>query len=61
MSTLGAVHVSAFECLHNIFLPVSASPNAELAADEDAGHGMWSEIWALSKVRLEIDPGQELK
>lgn len=61
-SALGAVHVSAFECLNNIFLSLSASPNAELAADEDAGHGIWSEIWAaLSKIGLEIGPGQELK
>jgi len=61
-SVLGAIHVSAFECLNNIFLSLSTSPNAELAADEVAGRGVWSEIWAaLSKVGLDIAPGQELK
>jgi len=54
--------VSAFECLNNLFLSLSASPNAELVADEDAKRGVWSEIWtALSKVGLDIAPGQERK
>ena len=61
-SALGAIHVSAFECLNNIFLSLSASPNAELAADESAGRSVWSAVWtALSKVGLEIGPGPAYK
>lgn len=61
-SALSAIHVSAFECLNNLFLSLSAPPNAELAADEDAGRSIWSEIWAaLSKVGLDVAPGQERK
>ncbi|KAG8219606.1 ARM repeat-containing protein [Butyriboletus roseoflavus] len=61
-SALNAIHASAFECLNNLFLSLSASPNAELAADEDAGRSIWSEIWAaLFKVGLEVAPGQERK
>lgn len=61
-SALGAIHVSAFECLNNLFLSLSATPNAGLVADEVAKHGVWSEIWAaLSKVGLDIAPGQERK
>jgi len=54
--------VSAFECLNNLFLSLSAAPSAELAADEDAGRGVWSEIWAaLYRVGLDVAPGQERK
>ncbi|KAF8560138.1 ARM repeat-containing protein [Imleria badia] len=61
-SALSAIHVSAFECLNNLFLSLSTSPNAELAADEDTGRDVWSEMWAaLSKVGLDIAPGQERK
>ncbi|KAH0838109.1 ARM repeat-containing protein [Lanmaoa asiatica] len=61
-SALSAIHVSAFECLNNLFLSLSASPNAQLAADEDTGRAVWSETWAaLSKVGLDIVPGQERK
>lgn len=61
-SALGAIHASAFECLNNIFLSLSASPNVALVADEDAGRSVWFEIWtALSKVGLDIAPGQERK
>lgn len=61
-SALSAIHVNAFECLNNVFLSFSASPNAALAADEDAGRGVWSEIWAaLLKVGLDTAPGQERK
>jgi len=61
-SALGAIHASAFECLNNIFLSFSASPNVELAADESAGRDVWSAIWtALSKVGPDIGPGQACK
>lgn len=61
-SVLSAIHVSAFECLSNIFLALSASPSAEIAADENAGCGVWSAIWAaLSKVGVDFAPGQERK
>ena len=61
-SALSAIHVSAFECLNNLFLSLSTSPNAELTADEDTGRYVWSEMWAaLSQVGLDIAPGQERK
>ncbi|KIJ21986.1 hypothetical protein PAXINDRAFT_124380 [Paxillus involutus ATCC 200175] len=61
-SALSAIHVSAFECLNNIFLSLSTSPNPELATKEDAGRGVWAEIWtALSKLGLDIARGQERK
>ena len=61
-SALSAIHVSAFECLNNLFLSLSAAPSAELVADEDAGCGVWSEIWAaLYRVGLDVAPGQERK
>ncbi|KAF9245889.1 ARM repeat-containing protein [Melanogaster broomeanus] len=61
-SALGAIHVSAFECLNNIFLSLSTSPNLELTAKEDAGRGVWAELWiALAKVGIDIAPGQERK
>ncbi|KAF8140491.1 ARM repeat-containing protein [Boletus edulis] len=61
-SALSAIHVSAFECLNNLFLSLSTSPNPELGADVNTGGDVWSEIWAaLSKVGLDIAPGQECK
>ncbi|KAF9225574.1 ARM repeat-containing protein [Gyrodon lividus] len=61
-SALSAIHVSAFECLNNIFLSLSTSPNLELISKEDAGRGVWTEIWtALSKLGLDIARGQERK
>lgn len=61
-SALSAIHVSALECLNNIFLSLSASPNVELATDESAGRSVWTGIWAaLSKVGPDIAPGQERK
>ncbi|KIK99485.1 hypothetical protein PAXRUDRAFT_787973 [Paxillus rubicundulus Ve08.2h10] len=61
-SALSAIHVSAFECLNNIFLSLSTSPNSELAANENAGRGVWAEIWTvLSKLGLDIAQGQERK
>lgn len=60
-SALSAIHVSAFECLNNIFLSNSAFPDVERDAD-DAGPLFWSKTWAaLSKVGVDIAPGQERK
>lgn len=61
-SVLSAIHACAFGCLNNIFLSLSTCTNAELAGDENAGRSVWSEIWAaLSKIGVDIAPGQERK
>lgn len=60
-SALSAIHVSAFECLNNMFLSLATRPHS-MAADESTGLAIWGEIWAsLSKVGLDISPGQERK
>ncbi|KAL4070726.1 ARM repeat-containing protein [Scleroderma citrinum] len=61
-SVLSAVHVSAFECLNNMFLSLAAHPQSPLTADDSTGRAIWGETWAsLSKVGLDISPGQERK
>ena len=59
-SALSAIHVSAFECLNNIFLSKEALPNTVLFADYVPY--FWSTTWkTLFKVGLDIAPGQERK
>lgn len=61
-SALSALHVSAFECLNNIFLSLAAHPHSERCADDSAAQTIWSEIWtSLSKVGVDIAVGQEQK
>lgn len=61
-SVLSAIHVSALECLNNIFLSLSASPNSGLAAASASGKQLWDSVWAaLGSVGTEITRGQERK
>ncbi|KAF5385007.1 hypothetical protein D9615_001213 [Tricholomella constricta] len=59
-SALSAIHISALECLNNIFLSLATSPNPSVSADHDAGRKVWDEIWsALAVVGTETGLGQE--
>ncbi|KAG1810178.1 ARM repeat-containing protein [Suillus plorans] len=61
-SVLSAIHVSALECLNNIFLSLSASPSSGLAAASTSGKQIWDGVWAaLGSVGTEITRGQERK
>lgn len=61
-SVLSAIHVSALECLNNIFLSLSASPSSGLAAASGSGKHIWDSVWAaLGSVGTEIARGQERK
>lgn len=61
-SALSAIHASAFECLNNMFLALATHSHPSITADESTGLTIWGEIWAsLSKVGLDISPGQERK
>ncbi|KIK48359.1 hypothetical protein CY34DRAFT_798177 [Suillus luteus UH-Slu-Lm8-n1] len=61
-SVLSAIHVSALECLNNIFLSLSASPSPGLAAASASGKHIWDSVWAaLGSVGTEIARGQERK
>lgn len=59
-SALSAIHVGALECLNNIFLSLSTTPNPNVASDGDSGRKVWDEVWAaLTAVGVETGPGQE--
>lgn len=59
-SALSAIHVSALECLSNIFLSLSRSPNPSITADSVGGLKIWNDIWsALAAVGTEGGLGQE--
>ncbi|KAF9469766.1 armadillo-type protein [Collybia nuda] len=59
-SALSAIHISALECLNNIFLSLATSPNPSVSADKNSGMKLWVDIWsALAAVGTETGPGQE--
>jgi hypothetical protein len=59
-SVLSAIHVGALECLNNIFLSLSTSPNPSISTDTDGGLKVWNAIWsALEIVGTEGGLGQE--
>lgn len=59
-SALSAIHISALECLNNVFLSLATSPNPSVSADKDSGRKVWADIWsALAAVGIETGPGQE--
>ncbi|KAF5366940.1 hypothetical protein D9757_010836 [Collybiopsis confluens] len=59
-SALSAIHISALECLNNIFLSLAASPSPAVSADLEAGSKVWNEVWnALGVVGTELGLGQE--
>jgi len=63
-SALSAIHVSALECLSNIFLsllPGSSEKSHIPNLDANSGRNVWEEVWrALGAVGTNVDkPGQE--
>ncbi|KAF9531883.1 armadillo-type protein [Crepidotus variabilis] len=59
-SALSSVHISALECLNNIFLSLTTTPNPSVAADVNAGLTVWNGVWtALGLVGTQTGPGQE--
>ncbi|KIM47544.1 hypothetical protein M413DRAFT_62872 [Hebeloma cylindrosporum] len=59
-SALSAVHISALECLNNVFLSLTASPNPAISSDVNSGLTVWNGIWsALSLVGTQTGLGQE--
>ncbi|TFK77473.1 ARM repeat-containing protein [Pluteus cervinus] len=59
-SALSAIHISALECLNNIFLSLGTSQNPAIAGDKESGQKIWNDVWtALSLVGTEAGPGQE--
>lgn len=66
-SVLSSIHISALECLNNIFLSLAAlsrsqnSSHAVIEKDIASGPKVWNEIWnALTVVGTETEgPGQE--
>ncbi|KAH7914731.1 ARM repeat-containing protein [Hygrophoropsis aurantiaca] len=61
-SVLSAIHISALECLNNIFLSLSASSIRDLKVDVASGRRIWEQLWgALGNVGIQIERGQEKK
>ncbi|RDB28844.1 hypothetical protein Hypma_015922 [Hypsizygus marmoreus] len=59
-SALSAIHISALECLNNVFLSLTTTPNPSVSADHASGRKVWDDIWAaLSVVGTETGLGQE--
>lgn len=59
-SALSAVHISALECLNNVFLSLTTSPNPSVTSDVKSGIDVWNRIWAaLALVGTETGLGQE--
>lgn len=59
-SALSAVHISALECLNNVFLSLASSRKPEVAADVASGAKIWNDVWsALAAVGTQTGLGQE--
>ncbi|CAA7264820.1 unnamed protein product [Cyclocybe aegerita] len=59
-SALSAVHIGALECLNNIFLSLTTSPNPKIASDANSGLIVWNGIWsALGLIGTQTGLGQE--
>lgn len=59
-TALSAIHISAMECLNNIFLSLATSPSPTVSADAEGGRKVWNEVWAsLGVVGTELGLGQE--
>ena len=59
-SALSAVHISALECLNNIFLSLANSPITSISKDVESGAAVWNSLWtALSLVGTQTGLGQE--
>lgn len=60
-SALSAIHVSALECLNNVFLSMTSLGSTRLSLDPEIGKKVWDDLWlALTAVGAEFGgPGQE--
>ncbi|KAL0581074.1 hypothetical protein V5O48_000967 [Marasmius crinis-equi] len=59
-SALSAIHISAMECLNNIFLSLASSPSPVVQADEEGGRKVWNDVWSvLGVIGTESGLGQE--
>lgn len=59
-SALSAIHISALECLNNVFLSLATTLNPSVSSDHNSGRQVWNEIWsALAVVGIETGLGQE--
>ncbi|TFK26788.1 ARM repeat-containing protein [Coprinopsis marcescibilis] len=59
-SALGGIHVSALECLNNIFLSLAMSKNEAVSKDVQNGASIWNSIWSgLELVGTQTGLGQE--
>lgn len=56
-SAISAIHISALECLNNLFFSLATSG---FAANGNVGQNVWNDIWnALGLVGTETGPGQD--
>jgi len=59
-SALSALHIAALECLNNIFLSLTPTPNPGVVSDVKSGLMVWNGVWsALSLVGSQTGLGQE--
>ena len=60
-SALSALHISALECLNNVFLSLTTSQDLSISSDASSGRTVWDGIWsALSLIgRQTMGLGQE--
>ena len=59
-SALSALHISALECLNNIFLSLTTSKHLSIFSDASSGRTVWDGIWsALSLIGTQTGLGQE--
>ena len=59
-SALSALHISALECLNNVFLSLTTSQNLSISSDASSGRTVWDSLWsALSLIGTQTGLGQE--
>ena len=59
-SALSAIHISALECLNNLFLSLATLQKSTVSSDKQAGLTVWNGVWsALKLVGTDTGPGQE--
>lgn len=59
-SVLSAIHISALECMNNIFLSLATLSDTNLNAEKENGLKIWTDIWAsLNLVGTQTGLGQE--
>lgn len=59
-SVLSAIHISALECMNNIFLSLATSSDTKINSDKESGVKVWNDIWtSLNLVGTQTGLGQE--